>query len=84
MATTTGQAILAMIETDVLQVAGPAILQYLTNVKTAGGDPIKQTAALPTIESNLLGSIVTMLQAKLATLITPSVVPAVAHSGGPQ
>lgn len=95
MATTTGQGILALIESDVLQVAGPAILNYLTNVKSAGGDAVKQTAywiqfqgemiaALPQIESNLLGSIITSLQTKLTSVLAGPPATGSAHTGGPQ
>ena len=80
MATTTGQAILAILESDVLTTEGTPILTFLTAFGAAAGDPLKITAAwiqlqgaliggLPGVETALAQQIAQALQAKLVAAI---------------
>jgi hypothetical protein len=80
MSVSTGQAFLAVIESDILTAAGSPLLAFLTEFGAAGGDPIKITLAwvklqggliggLPGVEVALAQQIATALQAKLVAAI---------------
>jgi hypothetical protein len=80
MATTTGQAILAVLESDVLTVAGGPLLTFLQNVQK-NPDPINTAAqwvqltgaligAAPTLEVTIIQQTAATLQTKLQALIT--------------
>jgi len=80
MATTTGQALLALLESDLLTAEGTPILAFLQAFGAAAGDPLKIAAAwvalqgafiggLPSIEAALSVQIATALQTKLQAAI---------------
>ncbi len=79
MATSTGQAILAVLESDLLTTAGGPILAFLESIK-ANPTPLNEAAqwialqgalvgALPGLEQTLATQIIGALQAKLAAKI---------------
>jgi hypothetical protein len=57
MATSNGQAFLALIESDLLTAAGQPLLSFLTAFGAAGGDPIKVTLAWVKLQGDLLGGL---------------------------
>ena len=80
MSTSTGQAILAVLESDLLTSAGAPLLTFLTAVK-ANPTPLAEAAAwvqlqgalvgaLPGLESTLVSQIVSALQTKLQAAIS--------------
>jgi hypothetical protein len=80
MATSTGQAILAVLESDLLTAEGTPILAFLTSFGQAAGDPLKIAAAwvalqgafiggMPGLESALSQQIAAALNAKLVAAI---------------
>ncbi len=80
MSTSTGQAILAVLESDLLTTAGEPLLAFLTSIKT-NPSPLNVAAqwialqgalvgALPGLESTLASQIIGALQAKLQAAIT--------------
>ena len=80
MSTSTGQAILAVLESDLLTSAGEPLLAFLTSTK-ANPSPLNVAAqwialqgaligALPGLESTIATQIIAALQAKLQTAIT--------------
>jgi aryl-alcohol dehydrogenase-like predicted oxidoreductase len=80
MSVSTGQGILAIIESDVLTAAGSPLLAFLTEFGAAGGDPVKIALAwvklqggliggLPGVEVALAQQIASALQAKLTAAI---------------
>jgi hypothetical protein len=80
MATSTGQAILAVIESDLLTAGGAPLINFVTAFGAAGGDPLKIAAAwvqlqgavvgvLPSLEVTLSQQIAAALTAKLAAAI---------------
>lgn len=79
-AASVGNALLALIEGDVLTVIGPALLSFLTAEAAAKGDPLKMAAAytallgnlqplLLTLENTVIGQLIAYVQAKLAAAI---------------
>ncbi len=80
MSTSTGQAILAVLESDLLTSAGEPLLAFLTSIK-ANPSPLNAAAqwialqgaligALPNLETTLIAQIVGALQVKLQAAIT--------------
>lgn len=80
MSTSTGQAILAVLESDLLTSAGEPLLAFLTSIKT-NPSPLNVAAqwialqgalvgALPGLEQTLATQIIGALQAKLQAAIT--------------
>lgn len=80
MSTSTGQAILAVLESDLLTSAGEPLLAFLTSTK-ANPSPLNVAAqwialqgaligALPGLESTIATQIIAALQAKLQSAIT--------------
>jgi hypothetical protein len=79
MSTSTGQAIVAVLESDILTAAGQPLLTFLQNVKT-NPDPLNEAAqwiqltgalvgSLPGLEVTVIQQLATTLQTKLAALI---------------
>jgi hypothetical protein len=79
MSTSTGQAILAVLESDLLTAAGGPLLTFLTNVK-ANPTPINEAAqwiqlqgalvgAAPALEETVVVQAITALTAKLTALM---------------
>ena len=77
---TAGQAILAVIESDLLVAGGTPLLTFLQQFGAAAGDPIKIVAAwaelrggllgsLPGLEATLSGQIAMALETKLQAAI---------------
>jgi hypothetical protein len=79
MSTSTGQAILAVLESDLLTAAGAPLLAFLTNVK-ANPTPLNEAAqwiqlqgalvgAAPSLEETVVIQAITALTTKLQTLM---------------
>jgi len=70
---TLGQALLAVIETDLLTTLGQPLITFLSNVGAAGGDPLKLAAAWAGFQGALLGTLpsleITLSQQISAALI---------------
>lgn len=75
------QALLSVIETDLLSTAGAPLLTFLNSFAAAAGDPLKLAAAwvqlqgqfvgaLPTLEATLSQQIANTLTAKLSAAIS--------------
>lgn len=86
MSVSTGQALLAIIESDILTSAGGPLLQFLQKVQ-ANPTPLNTAAqwialqgalvgSLPTMETTLAAQILGALQAKLEAAITAAEVAA--------
>ena len=57
MATSNGQAFLALIESDLLTSAATPLLTFLTAFGAAGGDPLKVGLAFVKLQGDLLGGL---------------------------
>jgi len=79
--TTTGSALVTLLESDLLVTLGPQLLALLTAEKAANGDPIKSMAAwvaflgavqpaLLTLEATVIGQVIGLIQGKLSALVT--------------
>lgn len=69
MSTSTGQAILAVLESDLLTVAGPALLTFLTNIK-ANPTPINEAAQWIQLQGALIGAAPQLEEAVVIQAIT--------------
>lgn len=87
MSTTPGQAILALIESDIANVAGAPVLTFLEACKAANGNTALEAVALLqleaaapaagiqleiTVQAQLIGLAITKLQAYLASKAIPA------------
>jgi len=76
-----GQTLLAILESDILTAAGAPLLQFLTAFGAAGGDQLKIAMAFVALQGELVGSLPSLesaLSQQLAAALTAKLQAAIA------